>query len=83
MVPLEVVQQVLGVEVGGPAVLAGFPRAVTSPIQPRLGEDVDRLRSTLLRGQIAAKVLQHVPNVGIAAILRSEAPLGLRLGRCF
>ena len=33
MVPLQVVQQVPGVEVGGPAVLAGSPRAVTSSIQ--------------------------------------------------
>ena len=43
MVPLKVVQQVLGVEVGGPAVLAGFPRAVTRSIQPRPGADVDPL----------------------------------------
>ena len=83
MVPLGVVQQVLGVEVGGPAVLASSPCAVTSPIQPRPRADVDRLRPTLLRGQVTAEVLQHVPNVGIGAILRRGAPLGRRLGRCF
>ena len=82
MVPLKVVQQVTGVEVGGPAVLAGFPRAVTSSIPSRPGADVDHLRSTLLRDQVAAEVPQHVPNVGIAAILRWGAPLGWRLGRC-
>ena len=81
MVPLDVVQQVLGVEVGGPAVLASSPCAVTSPIQSRPGADVDRLRPTLLRGQVTAEVLQHVPNVGIGAILRRGAHLGQRLGR--
>ena len=81
LVPLEVVQQVLGVEVGRPAVLAGFPCAVTSPIQPTPGADVDRLRSTLLRGQVAAEVLQHVPNFGIAAILTWGASLGWQLER--
>ena len=54
---------------GGPAVLAGSPRAATSPIQARPGADVDLLRATLLRGQFAAEVLQHVPNDGIAALL--------------
>ena len=43
MVPLKVVQHVSGVEVGGPAVLADCPRAVTGSIQPRLGADVDHL----------------------------------------
>ena len=68
MVPLDVDQQVLGVELGRPAVRASFPCAVTSPIQPRPGADVDRLCPTLLRGQVTTEVLQHVPNVGIAAI---------------
>ena len=43
MVRLDVVQHVLGVEVGGPAVLASSPCAVTGPIQPRPGADVDCL----------------------------------------
>ena len=83
MVPLDVVQQVLGVEVGRPAVRASFPSAVTSPIQPRPGADIDRLCPTLIRGQVTTEVLQHVPNVGIGAILRRLAPLGRRLGRRF
>ena len=83
MVPLDVVQQVLGVEVGGPAVLASSPCAVTRPIQPRPGADVDRLRPTLLRGQVTAEVLQHVPNVGIGAILRRGLLLGGGLGAAF
>ena len=83
MVPLDVIKQVLGVEVGGPALRASFPCAVTSPIQPRPEADVDRLCPTLLRGQVTDEVLQHVPNVGIGAILRRGAPLGRRLGRRF
>ena len=83
MVPLDVVQQVLGVEVGRPAVRASFPCAVTSPIQPRPGADVDRLCPKLIRGQVTAEVPQHVPNVDIGAILRRGAPLGRRLGRRF
>ena len=81
MFPLKVVQQVPGVEVGGPAVLAGSPRALTSSSQPRPRADVDHLRSTLLCGQFASEVPQYVPAVGIAAILRWDAPLGWRLGR--
>ena len=70
-------------EVGRPAVRASFPCAVTSPIQPRPGADVDRLCPTLIRGQVTAEVPQHVPNVDIGAILRRGAPLGRRLGRRF
>ena len=61
-------------------VLGGSPRAATSSIQPRPGADVDVLRPTLLRGQFAAEVPQHVPNVGIAAIPVGGALLGKRLG---
>ena len=70
-------------EVGRPAVRASFPCAVTSPIQPRPGADVDRLCPTLIRGQVTAEVPQHVPNIDIGAILRRGAPLGRRLGRRF
>ena len=70
-------------ELGGPQVFAGPPRAVAHSLQPKQGADIEQLGPALLRGQLPLEVLQHGPNVGVAAIILGRPFLGSGLGATF